>query len=108
MHHTRERLTPISITQYFDSVVDALARQGIDVAQVVLELTPTRPMRGQVVTGLGPVLRWREDLGWSNGARSTGAAAHPGEVAALVEQPHGRGQVLLGDGQGKKNATRSW
>ncbi|MFD4668508.1 hypothetical protein ACFWNN_02175 [Lentzea sp. NPDC058450] len=90
MHHTRDRLTPVSITQYFDSVVDALAREGIDVAQVALELTPTRPMSGQLVTGRGPVLRWREDLGWSNGARSTSAAAHPGEVAALLEQPSDR------------------
>ncbi|MGW6442622.1 hypothetical protein [Lentzea sp. NPDC055074] len=41
-------------------------------------------MCGEVVTGRGPVLRWREDLGWSNGVRSTSPAAHPGEVADLI------------------------
>lgn len=92
VHQTRDRHTPVALARYFDNVVDALAREGIDVAQVVLELTPTRPMRGQVVTGRGPVLHWREDLGWSNGIKTTSPAAHPGEVAALLEQPPpGRG-----------------
>ncbi|GLY49876.1 hypothetical protein [Lentzea sp. NBRC 102530] len=90
MQNTRERRTAIAIAQYFDNVVDALAREGVDVAQVVLELTPARPMRGQVVTGRGPVLRWREDLGWSNGIQTTSPGAHPGEVAALLEGPPGR------------------
>jgi hypothetical protein len=77
--------TPVALARYFDSVVDRLAREGVDVAQVVMELSPTRPSSGQVVTGRGPVLSWREDLGWSNGARTTGPSAHPGEVAELLD-----------------------
>lgn len=84
MHHTGAARTPVALTRYFDEVVDRLAREGIDVAQVVLELSPSRPRCGEVVTGRGPVLRWREDLGWSNGIRSAGPAAHPGEVADLL------------------------
>jgi len=84
VHHTGVARTPVAITRYFDEVVDALAREGVDVTQVVLELSPTRPMCGELVTGRGPVLRWREDLGWSNGAWSTSPAAHPGEVADLI------------------------
>lgn len=87
------RQTPMVLVQYFDDVVERLAREGVDVAQVVLELSPTRPMRGQVVTGLGPVLRWREDLGWSNGARSTSPAADPLEVAELLNQLSGRAEA---------------
>ncbi|MFD5828597.1 hypothetical protein [Lentzea sp. NPDC060358] len=86
MHHTGTTRTPIALTRYFDEVVDRLARQGLDVAQVVLELSPARPLRGQVVTGRGPVLRWHEDLGWSNGAESAGPAAHPAEVAGLLDR----------------------
>ncbi|WP_053731511.1 hypothetical protein [Nocardia sp. NRRL S-836] len=86
MHHTGAMRTAVAVTRYFDSVVDRLAREGVDVAQVVLELTPTRPMSGQVVTGRGPVLHWREDLGWSNGIRTTGPSAHPGEVADLLDE----------------------
>lgn len=84
MHRNGSTRTPVALARYFDEVVDRLAREGINVAQVVLELSPNRPLRGQVVTGRGPVLRWREDLGWSNGVRSTGPAAHPGEVADLL------------------------
>lgn len=86
MHHTRELRTPIALAQYFDSVVDALAREGVDVTQVVLEISPASPRRGQVVTGRGPVLRWHEDLGWSNGLSKTSPAAHPGEVAGLLHE----------------------
>ncbi|USX54448.1 hypothetical protein [Lentzea sp. HUAS12] len=86
MHHTRERRTPIAIAQYFDNVVDYLACEGIDVTQVVLDLEPARPMRGQVVTGRGPVLRWREDLGWSNGIRTTSPGAQPDDVAGLLDR----------------------
>ena len=85
MHHTGATRTPVALARYFDSVVDRLAREGVDVTQVVLELTPARPMSGEVVTGRGPVLRWREDLGWSNGDRSTSPSAHPGEVAHLLD-----------------------
>lgn len=84
MHHTSAARTPVALTRYFDEVVDRLAREGIDVAQVVLELSPSRPRCGEVVTERGPVLRWREDLGWSNGIRSTSPAAHPSEVAELL------------------------
>ncbi len=84
MHDTSAARTQVALTRYFDEVVDRLAREGIDVAQVVLELSPSRPRSGEVVTGLGPVLRWREDLGWSNGIRSASPAAHPGEVADLL------------------------
>ncbi|MCX2951459.1 hypothetical protein [Lentzea sp. NEAU-D7] len=87
MHHTAATRTPVAIARYFDEVVDRLACQGIDVAQVVLELSASRPKRGEVVTGRGTVLRWNEDLGWSNGVRSTSPAAHPGEVAELLERP---------------------
>ncbi|GLZ31757.1 hypothetical protein Lesp02_39450 [Lentzea sp. NBRC 105346] len=78
------RCTAISITNYFDEVVDQLGRAGISVDSVAIDLSPAEPMRGQLTTGLGPVLRWREDLGWTSGARSAGPAAHPGEVARLL------------------------
>lgn len=84
MHQTAATRTPVAVARYFDEVVDRLAQQGLDVAQVVLELSPARPHRGQLVTGRGPVLRWDEDLGWSNGAASAGPAAHPAEVAELL------------------------
>lgn len=85
MHHTSVARTPVTLTRYFDEVVDALAHGGVEVAQVVLELSPSRPKCGEVITERGPVLRWREDLGWSNGIRSASPAAHPGEVAELLD-----------------------
>jgi hypothetical protein len=79
------RYTAVTVAQYFDEIVGELDRAGFAVSTVNIDITPAEPMRGQLVTGAGPVLRWREDLGWSTGARSTGPAAHPGEVARLVQ-----------------------
>lgn len=87
MLDSRALRTPVALTRYFDEVVDRLAREGVGVTEVVLELLPSGPRRGQVVTGRGGVLNWREDLGWSNGVRSTSPAAHPGEVAELLVHP---------------------
>ena len=84
MRHTAIRRSPVAITRYFDEVVQRLAREGVDVAQIVLELSPVQPMHGELVTGRGPVLRWHEDLGWSNGSRSVSPVAHPTEVAELL------------------------
>ncbi|MET8763981.1 hypothetical protein [Lentzea sp. NPDC004782] len=85
MQQTGAVRTPVAVARYFDEVVDRLTREGIDVAQIVLDLTPARPMRGQLVIDRGRVLRWGEDLGWSNGVRTTSPSAHPREVAGLLE-----------------------
>lgn len=85
MPRTAARCSAISVTRYFDEVVDLLVRSGISVDSVAIDLSPAAPMRGQLMTGRGPVLRWREDLGWTSGARSAGPAAHPGEVVRLLE-----------------------
>jgi hypothetical protein len=81
---TSAPLTPIAVAKYFDDVVDELGRRGITVATVTIDIVPREPVRGQLVTGSGPVLRWREDMGWSTGPQATGPAAHPEEVARLL------------------------
>ncbi|MFJ8962553.1 hypothetical protein ACIRG5_24505 [Lentzea sp. NPDC102401] len=85
MRHTAIRRTPVTVTKYFDEVVQRLACEGVDVSQIVLELSPVHPMQGELVTDRGPVLRWHEDLGWSNGSKSASPVAHPTEVAGLLE-----------------------
>ena len=49
-----------------------------------IDIAASRPMCGQLLTDPGTVLRWREDLGWSTGRRSTGPDAHPAQVARLL------------------------
>lgn len=85
MHQpTAARHTAVTIARYFDQVVDQLQQAGVAVATLSIDLSTTAPMRGQLMTAPGLVLRWREDLGWSTGARSTGPAAHPAQVALLL------------------------
>ncbi|WNV84847.1 hypothetical protein [Umezawaea sp. Da 62-37] len=74
----------MTVARYFDEVVDQLTLAGIDVTTMDIDISFAQPMRGQLLTDPGTVLRWREDLGWSTGRRSTGPSAHPTQVAGLL------------------------
>lgn len=84
MHSSAASHTAVSVAHYFDQVADELHRAGVAVATISIDMSPTEPMRGQLMTDPGRVLRWREDLGWSTGDRSTGPAADPAQVALLL------------------------
>ncbi|MBB5958495.1 hypothetical protein FHS29_005103 [Saccharothrix tamanrassetensis] len=74
----------VSVARYLDSVVEVLRSAGIAVVEVDIDLVAAAPVRAQLVTSAGRVLRWREDLGWSTGARVAEPVSHPSEVARLA------------------------
>ena len=82
MHPRRHNA--VTVARYFDEVVDQLHLVGIDVTTMDIDIAFAQPMRGQLLTDPGTVLRWREDLGWSTGKRSIPPGAHPATVAELL------------------------
>ncbi|MEU7530936.1 hypothetical protein AB0A74_34750 [Saccharothrix sp. NPDC042600] len=77
----------VSVTRYLDAVVEVLRSAGVSVVEVDVDLTVSSPVRAQLVTDAGRVLRWREDLGWSTGSRVIEPVSHPGAVARLAVEP---------------------
>ncbi|MFI9815153.1 hypothetical protein [Saccharothrix variisporea] len=74
----------VSVIRYLDAVVEVLRSAGVSVVEVDVDLAAAAPVRAQLVTSAGRVLRWRQDLGWSTGARVIEPVSHPGAVARLA------------------------